>query len=109
MNVRQKGKRGERLWRDELNAFGFTGSFRGAQQYMGGGVENPDVVCPTLPDIHWEVKFTESLNVRKAMEQAINDSEGQKTPIVAWKKNNADWLVVMKADDFLKKYAVLNN
>ena len=103
MNAKQKGKRGERLWRDELNSHGYTGSVRDGQQGNGGSADHPDVVAPMMPKTHWEVKFTQNLNVRKAMQQAIDDSAGSgKQPIVAWKKNNADWLVVMRAEDWFK-------
>lgn len=101
-NARQKGKRGERMWRDELNAAGFTGSSRGGQQYMGGGADNPDVICPALPRMHNEVKFAQNLSVRKAMEQSTDDAGENKVPIVAWKKNGEDWLVVIKAQDFFQ-------
>lgn len=101
MNAKQKGARGERLWRDELNANGFTGSMRDGQQ--GGGVNgsgyHPDTVCPTLPYLHSEVKFTQNLNVRQALNQAINDCNGN-VPIVAWKKNNCPWTVTMLANDW---------
>lgn len=104
LNARQKGKRVERLWRDQLNEAGFTGSYRDAQQGFGvdGNGYHPDTVCPMLPLLHSEVKGVEKLNVRQAMAQSIEDAGEQRVPIVAWKKNNADWLVVMKADDFFQ-------
>lgn len=103
LNSKRKGKRGELLWRDELNAAGYTGSKRDGQQGNGGSAEHPDVVAPAMPHTHWEVKFTESLNVRKAIKQAMDDSNGSgKMPVVAWKKNNADWLVTMRAVDWFK-------
>jgi Holliday junction resolvase len=98
INSRQKGKRGERLWRDELRAQGFTA--RRGQQYAGGN-ESPDVVCNELSNLHMEVKFVENLNLDKAYEQAMNDS-GAKHFIVAHKKNNKDWKVTMSADLFFK-------
>lgn len=45
INSRQKGKRGERLWRDQLREQGFTA--RRGQQYAGG-IESPDVICEEL-------------------------------------------------------------
>ena len=63
MNSRAKGARGERMWRDELrSAFGDSGIRRG-QQFSGLG-DSPDVVCPCLPDIHWEVKFCQVTKIR---------------------------------------------
>lgn len=99
MNSRQKGKRVERLWRDQLREAGFLKSFRG-QQYCGAA-GNADVVCPELPNLHFEVKGVQNLNVLNAMKQAINDA-GKKTPVVAHKKNGEPWLVTMLAADWLR-------
>ena len=99
MNSRQKGKRVERLWRDQLREAGFLKAFRG-QQYCGAA-GNADVVCPELPDFHFEVKGVQNLNVLAAMKQAINDC-GWKRPVVAHKKNGEPWLVTMLAADWLE-------
>lgn len=99
MNSRQKGKRVERLWRDQLREAGFLKSFRG-QQYCGAA-GNADVVCPELPGFHFEVKGVQNLNVLAAVKQAINDC-GKKTPVLAHKKNNEPWLVTMLASDWLE-------
>ena len=53
MNSREKGKRGERAWRDELRANGYCA--RRGQQFSGSA-ESPDVVCEDLPAFHFEVK-----------------------------------------------------
>jgi Holliday junction resolvase len=98
INSRQKGKRGERLWRDELRKEGFTA--RRGQQYAGG-TDSPDVVCEELSNLHQEVKFVENLNLDKACEQAMRDGCG-KPWIVAHKKSNKDWKVTMSADLFFK-------
>lgn len=98
MNSRQKGKRVERQWRDQLREAGFLKAFRG-QQYCGAA-GNADVVCPELPWAHFEVKGVQNLNVLNAMKQAINDC-GNKTPVVAHKKNGEPWLVTMLAADWL--------
>jgi len=102
INSKDKGKRGERLFRDELNAAGFIGSARCGQQGQGGGIDNPDVLCPMLPDWHWEIKFTQKLQLYKAMEQAVTDSAGKRKPVVASKRKGEEWLVTMKAKDFLE-------
>jgi len=102
INSKDKGKRGERLFRDELNAAGFIGSARCGQQGQGGGIDNPDVLCPMLPDWHWEIKFTQKLQLYKAMEQAVTDSAGKRKPVVASKRKGEDWLVTLKAKDFLE-------
>ncbi len=99
INGNQKGKAGEREWRDQLREAGFMKSYRG-QQYQGG-TDSPDVVCPELPAIHFEVKRVERLNIENAMAQAISDAKG-KIPIVAHRKNNCDWLVTLPAEEFFK-------
>jgi Holliday junction resolvase len=98
-NSIQKGKRGERAWRDKLREAGFLKSYRG-QQFQGG-TDSPDVVCPELPGIHFEVKYTQRLDLYGAVLQAITDTKGSdKIPVVAHRKNNAEWLVIMRADEW---------
>ena len=97
MNSRQKGVRGELLWRDVLRSQGYE-AIRGRQ--YSGGADSPDVIC-NLP-FHFEVKFVEKLNIRDAMTQAKDDSPNDKTPVVAHKKKRDDWLVTMSAEDFFK-------
>lgn len=99
MNSRAKGQRGERMWRDQLREAGFTGARRG-QQYAGSP-DSPDVICPELPTIHFEVKFVENLNLHKAMEQACRDCSEDQIPVVAHKKSRTPWLITMKAEDWL--------
>jgi hypothetical protein len=98
MNSREKGKRGERQWRDELRAQGYAA--RRGQQFSGSP-ESPDVVCPALPWIHFEVKAVERLNIEEAMEQARRDA-GAKTPIVAHRRSFRPWLVTMEAETFFR-------
>lgn len=96
VNSRQKGARGERMWRDELREAGFTA--RRGQQFAGG-TDSPDVICEELNNLHMEVKFVQSLNLDKACEQAERDA-GLKAWIVAHKKNGKHWKVTMDAGIF---------
>ena len=98
MNSREKGKRGERQWRDELRAQGFQA--RRGQQFSGS-VDSPDVVCEQLRWIHFEVKAVEKLNVQDAMDQAGRDCGG-KVPIVAHRRSFRPWLVTMEAGTFFR-------
>lgn len=98
MNSREKGKRGERQWRDELRANGYVA--RRGQQFSGSP-ESPDVVCDGLPWIHFEVKAVERLNIENAMEQARKDGRG-KVPVVAHRRNFCKWLVTMDAETFFR-------
>lgn len=95
---KEKGKRGERLWRDMLRSAGFLKAYR--SQQFAGSEHSADVNCPELPSLHFEVKFVEKLNVREAVRQVQRDC-GSKTPVVAHKTSREDWLVTMTASDFL--------
>lgn len=113
MNSRAKGARGERQWRDELRANGYAA--RRGQQFSGSP-DSPDVVCDSLPWIHFEVKAVERLNIEDAMDQARRDArrggksedrnpkaEGaDKVPIVAHRRNFRPWLVTMEAETFFR-------
>jgi Holliday junction resolvase len=106
MNSREKGKRGERQWRDELRAQGYAA--RRGQQFAGSA-DSPDVVCDSLPWIHFEVKAVERLNIEDAMEQARRDSKAGvisdrssvgRVPIVAHRRSFRAWLVTMDSETF---------
>ncbi len=99
MNSREKGKRGERRWRDVLRDAGFQKAHRGVQ--YSGGADSPDVACPELPGIHFEVKAVEALNIWRAMSQSIADAGAHKIPVVAHTRNRSGWLVTMRAEDWL--------
>jgi Holliday junction resolvase len=99
INSRAKGARGERAWRDQLRAEGYT-AIRGQQ--FSGGQDSPDVICEELKGVlHFEVKCVQNLNLEKACEQAERDTKG-----IAWavahKKNNKDWKVTISASTFFK-------
>jgi len=98
MNSREKGKRGERQWRDELRANGYDA--RRGQQFSGSP-DSPDVVSKALSWIHFEVKAVERLNIEDAIAQAVRDGAG-KVPVVAHRRNRKDWLVTMPAEVFFE-------
>ena len=97
MNSNAKGKAGEREWARWLTAEGFPA--RRGQQFKGGN-DSPDVICESLPTLHAEVKRVERLNIHEAMDKA-KDEAGELTPYVAHRKNNHDWLVTMRAEDWI--------
>lgn len=99
MNSCQKGKRGERQWRDMLREAGFLKARRGRQ--YSGSPDSPDVICPELSWIHFEVKCVEALNLRDAMDQAKRDAGPNQTPVVAHKRNHSEFLVTMRGVDWL--------
>jgi len=103
MNSRDKGARGERMWRDQLRDAGFGDDTYRTAQHVGNCPDgSPDVMCPSLPSLHHEVKFVERLNVQDAMNQAVRDAKPGQIPVVAHKRKSCDWLVTVRADDWFK-------
>jgi Holliday junction resolvase len=92
---RNKGARGEREAAAELRRLFHVEARRG-RQYQGGD-DSPDVVA-AIPDVHFEVKRTETLRLYGAMQQAIEDS-GDKLPVVLHRRNNEPWLAIVRLDD----------
>jgi Holliday junction resolvase len=97
MNSKQKGARGEREFSRVCREHGYEA--RRGQQY--NGIEGEDVVG--LPGIHIEVKRVERLNIEEAMSQSKADAQGN-IPIVAHRKNNCEWLITMRAEDWFRLY-----
>jgi len=101
MNSREKGKRGEREFAKVCNEHGYN--VRRTAQYCGNTGDASD--CVGLPKMHIEVKRVEKLNLQDAMAQAIHDSgKSGDMPMVAHRKNDCEWLVTMRADDWFKLY-----
>lgn len=100
VNSRQKGARGERNWAQFLREHGYEAE-RGCQH--AGGKDSPDVKT-NMPNIHWEVKFVEHLNLALAMEQSKRDAGETEMPAVAHKRNRTEWLVTIRAEDFMKLF-----
>ncbi len=105
MNVRNKGNRGERAWRDVINTV-FHVQF--ARTPLSGGLDlkgdllrkygSPKSIAD---EFHWEVKRVEKLNIHKALQQAIRDSRPPLIPCVVFRRNNEDWRITLQAKDFL--------
>ena len=98
-NSRAKGKRGELEYAHWLND-NFNLNARRGQQYCGLA-GNADVVGG-FPNTHAECKWVESLNLQRAMEQAVADC-GDAIPYVVHKKNRQPMLITVKASD-LKEF-----
>jgi Holliday junction resolvase len=97
MNACQKGKRGEREWRDFLRSLGLDA--RRGQQFSGSP-DSPDVVGG-WGGTHAEVKRVENLNIYDAINQAVRDA-GDSTPYVAHRKNGREWLITIRATDVVR-------
>lgn len=99
VNSRRKGKVGELHWRDVLREHGYTNARRG-QQFSG--TETTEDVVGGPVGFHCEVKDRKAHNVWKHMEQAEHDSGGRAVPYVAMRSPRKPWLVVLRAEDFLR-------
>lgn len=100
MNSKAKGKRGELEFARLCREHGYD--CRRTAQYCGNTGDAADVVG--LPGVHIEVKRTERLDLYGAMLQAVHDAKPGLVPIVAHKKNQKNWLVVMQAGDWFKLF-----
>jgi|TARA_R100000750_G_C2319309_1_gene85680 Holliday junction resolvase len=98
VNSKLKGKNGELEVAHLLKEYGFNA--RRGQQFAGGQ-DSPDVVH-SVEGIHIEVKRTEAFRLYDALEQAEADKNEHEQAVVFHRKNNQPWVVVLKAEDFLK-------
>jgi hypothetical protein len=98
---RRKGKSGELELAHIMQGYGFTNCHRSAQR--AGSIESADIIG--LPGLHPEVKRVEHLNLKKAMEQAVRDSNGSDDiPTVFHRRNGESWLVTLRLEDFVSMY-----
>jgi hypothetical protein len=104
INSKQKGKRYELEIANYFKECGFDA--RRSVQYNGKAEEGQaDVVG--VPFLHIECKHNESLNIEKALQQAIRDSKANKKnriPVVIHRKNGEKSKVTMTLDDFILIY-----
>lgn len=101
INSRAKGQVAERELAAILRQYGYD--CRRGQQFAGG-FDSPDVVG--LPGIHIECKRVENLNIHKAYEQAVRDSEGKAIPAVFHRRNREPWMVTISLEDFMEIYKI---
>ena len=99
-HAKKKGARGELEFANLLKEKGLTS--RRTSQFCGKSGDASDIICEELAEYHIEVKRTETLSLYPAMDQAVHDAHGTKTPIVCHRRNHKEWLVVIRLDDFLK-------
>ncbi len=108
INSRNKGACGERELARELTRVLGIEARRGRQ--FCGSPDSPDVQT-SLDAVHFECKRVEKFNLYSALNQATQDA-GDKIPVVAHRKNQREWVIVVRLDDLprlvdaLKKYTV---
>jgi len=98
VNSRRKGAAGERELSKVLGEL-MGVEFRRGQQYCGA---NGDADVVGLTGVHVECKRVQSLNVSKAIEQAIRDAKPGDLPVVAHRKNGEQWLLTLCLDDLVE-------
>lgn len=104
INSKQKGSRFERQLASRFREYGYKA--RRTAQYCGNTGDASDVVG--VPGLHVEAKHCERMQLYDWMAQAKRDATaGGKgdLPAVFHKKNNAEILVTMEFDDFMRVYA----
>jgi hypothetical protein len=106
MNSKQKGKRGELEFCKVMKNHGYE--CRRTVQY-NGKAEDGQADVKGLEGIHAEIKRVEKLNIYNAMGQAIHDAKDGELPTVFHRKNNCEWLVTMKLEDWVKLYREFEN
>lgn len=99
---RNKGKRGELEFARFCTARGYE--CRRTAQRRGDLGNAADV--EGLPGVHVEVKRTEAFRLWDALQQAERDAiaSGDGFPVVAHRKNEYPWVVVMYAEDWFELY-----
>lgn len=99
MNSRDKGARGERELAKKLREYGYE--TRRGQQYCGA---NGDADVVGLAGVHIECKRVERLNLYDAMAQSKHDARRDEIPVVMHRKNECEWLVTMRLEDWIEFY-----
>lgn len=102
INSREKGKRGERAWRDFLREHGCVKAYR-SQQFSGTQGDD-DVTVPETPNIFHEVKIGNQVpqKIYDWMDKAIHDSKAvSKIPLVAMRRDYCNWVVMMDGNDYM--------
>jgi len=51
--------------------------------------------------IHWQIKYVEALNIWKALNQAVTESDPKDVPIVAFRRNRSLWYAAMELDELI--------
>jgi Holliday junction resolvase len=96
-NSRQKGKRGElELAKALKENFGWA-SARRSQQFCGDAGDS-DLIAEEAPTLFIECKLVQNLNLHKAMDLAVEQSNGT-TPAVFHRKDRTGWLVTVRIED----------
>lgn len=96
LNSRRKGKVGELEAAQVLRErFGWT--TRRSQQHSGTA-ESADLRVEQTPELWWEVKRVERLNVPKTMRIAAGQC-GRRVPVLMHRPSRSEWLITIRLTD----------
>ena len=95
INSRAKGKRGELEIVKILAPF-WPEVCRNLDQF---GANKQDALG--TPGVHWQIKYVEALNIWKALNQAITESDPKDVPVVAFRRNRTPWYAALELDELI--------
>lgn len=101
LNSRAKGKSGELAACQTLRElFGWVA--RRTQQFSGWskGGTSPDIEVEQTPDLFWEIKRVEKLNIPRALTLAVNQC-GRRCPVIMHRPNRSPngWMLTIRLTD----------
>ena len=102
---REKGKRGERDFRDLLRAYGYAAE--------RDGTKDGDLKGDLPPGFHFEVKFCETLKIPQWVAQSYGDAKPGEIPVVAFRRSrlNGDilgnWHIIEPADQWIARLTLV--
>jgi hypothetical protein len=97
VNSRAKGKRAELALAQILVPY-WPEVCRNLDQF---GAKKQDMLG--TPGVHWQVKHVESLNIWKALNQAITEADPKDVPIVAFRRNRSPWYAALELDELIPR------
>jgi hypothetical protein len=95
LNSRAKGKRAELALAQILVPY-WPEVCRNLDQF---GKDKRDLL--NCAGVHWQVKHVESLNIWKALDQAITEADATDTPVVAFRRNRSPWFVALELAELI--------
>lgn len=98
INSRRKGKVGELEAAETLRTlFGWT--TRRTQQFAANAnADSADLRVEQTPELFWEVKRVNRLNIPKTMRVAVSQC-GRRTPVLMHRPDRSDWLLTIRLID----------
>ena len=97
-NAKTKGKNGELAAAKILNDLLPHAKARRSQQFKGDKTA-ADLTCPGLPNIQFEVKRRQSMNLHSVMKKSLEDCGENDVPVILHRKDNEEWLMTIRLED----------